>query len=230
MPVWQHPIQAVAFDLDGLMLNTEDLYFEVGNRILARRGKVFGAELRRGMMGLPAPKAFQLMIEHEELADPWETLQQESDAIFREILAEQVAPMPGLLNLLDRLDRAQIARCVATSSRETFARTALGYCGLEFRVDFIVTAEHVERGKPFPDIYLLAAQRFQIDPRFMLVLEDSGHGTAAGVASGACVIAVPGEHSCDHNFSGAAACVSRLDDPLILNLFPEAAADRTDHL
>ena len=215
---WPEPILAVAFDLDGLMLNTEDLYFEVGSRILGKRGKPFRSELRRRMMGLPAKLAFELMIADESLTEDWLDLQKESDVIFEEILASKVAPMPGLISLLDRLDATQRRRCVATSSRKSFAERALGYVDLLQRVDFIVTAEHVERGKPHPDIYLLAAQRLGVPVTQMLVLEDSGHGTRAGVTAGACVIAVPGPHSADQDFSGAHAIASRLDDECIFSL------------
>jgi HAD superfamily hydrolase (TIGR01509 family) len=217
-PEWPARIQAVAFDLDGLMLNTEDLYFQVGCRILEKRGKTFRNEVRRKMMGLPAQKAFELMIAEESLHDNWLDLQRESDEIFEEILATQVAPMPGLLALLDQLDQAKTPRCVATSSRKAFAEKALGYVDVLPRVDFIVTAEHVERGKPFPDIYLLAAERMGVSPSSMLVLEDSGHGTRAGVTAGACVIAVPGPHSADQDFSGAFHVACRLDDPRVLEL------------
>jgi len=170
-------------------------------------------------MGLPAQKAFELMIVDESLEDNWMALQKETDLIFDEILASQVAPMPGLLRLLDKLDETNRPRCVATSSRMIFAEKALGYVNLLQRIDFIVTAEHVEHGKPHPDIYLLAAKKLGVMARSMLVLEDSGNGTQAGVTAGACVIAVPTKHSSDHDFTGANAVVSRLDDERVLNLF-----------
>jgi pseudouridine 5'-phosphatase len=216
--LWPHPIRAVAFDMDGLMLNTEELYFEVGSLLLQRRGKVFSPTLRRGMMGLPGHKAFELMIATEQLVDTVAALQSESDTIFTGLLEARVAPLPGLLALLEQLDQAGLPRCVATSSRRSFAELALTGAGVLHRVDFIVTAEDVEHGKPAPDIYLAAAARLGVAPQEMLVLEDSQHGTHAGVAAGACTIAVPGEHSADHDFTGAAAVASSLADPRVLRL------------
>jgi beta-phosphoglucomutase-like phosphatase (HAD superfamily) len=80
----------------------------------------------------------------------------------------------------------------------------------------VVTAEDVQHGKPSPDIYLQAAERMGVAPYEMLVLEDSHHGSRAGVASGACTIAVPGEHSQDHDFSGVFLRAQSLADPGIL--------------
>ncbi len=198
------------------MLNTEDLYYEVGSILLQRRGKTFTDALRRGMMGLPAQKAFELMIEHESLSVAWQDLQRESDEIFEMLLPQKVALMPGLVSLLDRLDATGRPRCVATSSRMTFVNRALSLTGIAQRFDFIVTAEHVPRGKPFPDIYLRSAEKFGIPPQSLLVLEDSANGAKAGVTAGACVVAVPGAHSADHDFSGVYDIVPRLDDERLM--------------
>ena len=78
-------IQAVAFDMDGLLLNTEDLYEEVTHALLAKRGKVFKEEVRRRMIGLPAPKAYQVLIESESLEETWEQLQLESEGHERRL-------------------------------------------------------------------------------------------------------------------------------------------------
>jgi beta-phosphoglucomutase-like phosphatase (HAD superfamily) len=80
-------------------------------------------------------------------------------------------------------------------------------------LQFIVTAEDVPRGKPFPDIYHAAASGMEVAAEKMLALEDSGHGCRAAVTSGACTIAVPGAHSDDHSFDGAFYVANTLLDP-----------------
>lgn len=215
---WSHPIRAVAFDMDGLMVNTEELYFEVGQTILNRRGKEFTDRLRRGMMGLPGPQAFALMIEYEGLIDTTETLARESDEVFVAMLPDRLRPLKGLLELLDALDALKLPRCVATSSPLSFARVVLEGVNVLHRVDFVITAEHVPRGKPYPDIYLGAAQKLTVQPHEVLVLEDSHHGSRAGVASGACTVAVPGDHSHDHDFSGVHFIADSLADERLYRL------------
>jgi pseudouridine 5'-phosphatase len=203
-------IQAVALDMDGLTLNTEDLYEEVGQELMARRGKSYRDEVRQQMMGLPAPQAYAVLIQAEGLTESWEVLQQESDAIFETILPNRVRPMPGLLELLDELDRLALPRCIATSSTASFAELALGFAGVLSRIDFVLTPADVRQGKPSPDIYCLAAQRMNTQPDRMLVLEDSSVGTQAGVRSGAHVISVPTRHTLGGNFQGAKQVVSSL--------------------
>lgn len=212
---WAHTIQAVAFDMDGLMVNTELLYTEVGEEILSRRGKKFTSELKNKMMGLPGQQAFHVMIEHEGLDDSIETLAMESDEVFAELLPKKLRVLPGLLDLLQHLDDRGLPRCVATSSSRHFAGEVLSIIQLETRFDFVVTAQDVPQGKPHPDIYLEAARRMNVSAERMLVLEDSHFGSRAGIAAGACTVAVPGEHSADHDFSGVHAIAYTLADPLI---------------
>lgn len=217
---WAHPIEAVAFDLDGLLVNTEELYSEVGHELLGRRGKLFTRELKNAITGLPGPRAFQLMIERLELSDTVEQLALESAEIFAHILPARVRALTGVIELLNHLDNLHLPRCVATSSSRRFAHQVLELVGIAPRIHFVMTAEDVEHGKPAPDIYLAAASRFGIQPTHMMVLEDSHHGSRAGVASGACTIAVPGPHSEDHDFTGVHHRATSLADAAIFQLLP----------
>ena len=112
-------IVAVAFDMDGLMLNTEDLYLEVGEVLMQRRRKTYRDVVRKQMIGLPAREAFGVLIREEQLSESWQELQLETDEIFETILPTQLAPMRGLIELMDYLDELGLPRCVATSSTHT---------------------------------------------------------------------------------------------------------------
>ena len=109
-------ILAVAFDLDGLMFNTEELYNDVGGELLQRRGKQFTRDLLNEMMGRPGQVALQIMIDWHQLDDSVDHLQRESDEIFGSILDEQLRPLPGLIELLAALDQHGIPKAVTTSS------------------------------------------------------------------------------------------------------------------
>jgi len=209
-------LRAVAFDLDGLMFNTEDLYQEVGTEILRRRGKPCPVELLDAMMGRPGRVALQIMIDWHGLSDTIEQLQQETDEVFEGLLSERLAPMPGLLSLLDRLEQNDVPKAIATSSRLAFTQRVLGQFDLEPRFEFLLTAADVTSGKPHPEIYLTAAERLSISPANLLVLEDSQHGTRAGVDAGAFVVSVPGGRSRTHDFSGAAIVADSLEDERIM--------------
>ena len=211
-------IRAVVFDLDGLMVNTEEVFHQTGTELLRRRGKTATAEVFHAMMGRRANEAFQAMIEIMELSDSIDALRVESEAIFDDLLDQILAPMPGLFHLLTRIEACGLPRAVATSSSRDYLRRILGKLELLERFDAMLTAEDVVHGKPHPEIYLAAAQRLNVEPAEMMVLEDSENGTRAAAAAGAHIISVPHVHSRNHDFSSARAVADGLHDPLIHQL------------
>ncbi len=218
-------LRAVVFDMDGLMFNTEDVYSEVGSRLLRRRGHEFTPELKHRMMGLTPHASFEIMIAHCNLAETWEALAAESNRIFLEILDGRLQPMPGLMKLLDALERAGIPKAIGTSSCRELLEACLKPFDLAGRFQFILTAEDVTQGKPHPEIYLTAARRFGIAPAEMMVLEDSANGCRAAAAAGAYTVAVPGEHSQEHDFSPASLLVESLADPRLYRALGIAGGD-----
>jgi HAD superfamily hydrolase (TIGR01509 family) len=211
-------IDAVAFDMDGLLLNTEDLYNEVGEILMQRRGKPYRDLVRKRMIGLPAPQAFGVLIEAESLTETWQDLHEETLAIFEEILPSRLKLMLGATELLNLVESLNLPKCVATSSSRGFAERALGQVGVLERFDFVLTAADVPRGKPYPDIYQESARRMRVAEASMLVLEDSPAGTRAGVAAGAYVVSVPNEHTEGGDFSGAKLLVKSLEDERLTKL------------
>ncbi len=211
-------LHAVVFDLDGLMFNTEEIYLKVGSEVLRRRGKEFTPELVDAMMGLRPAQAITRMIEWHGLNDTVEQIQKESRAIFTPFLDTHLEAMPGLFDLLEAIESANIPKAIATSSSRRFVDEVLARFDLGSRFTFVLSAEDVKHGKPDPEIYQLAAKRFRLPTREMLVLEDSQTGLTAAVSSGACAVAIPGTHSKHHDFSQAAWIASGLDDPQIYAL------------
>ena len=211
-------IAAVAFDMDGLLLNTEDLYNEVGEILMKRRGKLYRDTVRKRMIGLPAPQAFGVLIEAEKLTETWEELHEETLEIFEEILPTRLALMPGAKELLESVEALNLPRCVATSSSREFAEKVLKQMGVLSHLHFVLTAADVQRGKPYPDIYLEAAKRMGKDAGSMLVLEDSPNGTRAGVSAQAYVVSVPNDHTRGGDFTGAKWIANTLYDERLYHL------------
>jgi HAD superfamily hydrolase (TIGR01509 family) len=211
-------LRAVVFDMDGLMFNSEDLYTLTGIELLRRRGRKFTDELKDAMMGLPPRESFEAVIRHHGLAEPWDALARESDEIFLALLPQHLATMPGLVELLDALEAAGTAKAIATSSGRRLTDACLGTFDLRRRFQFVLTSEDITHGKPHPEVYLTAAARFGLPPARVLVLEDSQNGCRAGAAAGACVVAVPGEHSRRHDFSVASLVADSLADPRLYAL------------
>lgn len=206
------------FDLDGLMVNTEEVFHMTGHELMRRRGKVASQALFNAMMGRRAREAYAAMIEMMELPETIEELQVESESIFEAYLLTHLRTMPGLLQLLDHIEASNLPKGVATSSDRVYLQRMLGHFDLLHRFPMQLTAEDVTLGKPNPEIYLKAALRMGVKPHEMLVLEDSHNGTKAAAAAGAHIISVPHEHSEHHDFSPAKHVASSLIDPEILRL------------
>ena len=211
--------KAVVFDMDGLMFNTEELYWHVGTELLRRRGREYTRPLCDAMMGLQPQPAFQTMIDWHGLSETWEQLAAESDEIYFSLLDQYpVEVMPGLWKLLDVLESAGIPKAIGTSSRRRALETLLNRFQLQGRFAFTLTAEDVQHSKPHPEIYQKAAERFGLLPKEVVVLEDSQAGCRAAVAAGTVAVAVPGAHSRHHDFSQATLVIDTLADPRLYQL------------
>ncbi|MDB5390550.1 MAG: HAD-superfamily hydrolase, subfamily variant 3 [Planctomycetaceae bacterium] len=212
------PIRAVAFDLDGLMFNTEMIYDKVGEELLLRRGKLMTSELKRAMIGRRAQESLTLMIDMHGLNDTVDDLITESHELFFEAAVGRLAPMPGLYELLEFLEASKFSKALTTSSSHQYVQRVVGPFGLLHRFPIILASEDVTQGKPHPEIYLKAANQMGIEPGEMMVLEDSQNGTNSAAAAGAVAVAVPHEHTRHHDFSRATLIADSLHDPRVFDL------------
>ena len=208
-------IRGVVFDLDGLMFDTEALFFRVASEMLRDRGKVFTVDIMRAMIGrqpVDSGRAFQTMAGIDE--EP-EVLMAEAKGRFEALIDTAVRPMPGLLALLDRLEEFGLPLAVGTSSGRAYAERLLRGHGLRDRFAFVLCREDVVLHKPDPEIYRTAAGRFGFDPGEVLVLEDTPTGLAAAKAAGTFAVGVPHDHSPAADLAAADFIVRSLDDPAL---------------
>lgn len=206
-------ILGVALDMDGLLFDTEKLYWDVGDTVLQRRGFRFSHELQQRMMGRVGTQALRQMVDHHQLNDTAETLLAESNELYAERLVQGVDPMPGLEDWIEMLVESKIPFGLATSSQRKFVDVIFDSIAWRDQLAFVLTGDDVVNGKPHPEMYLSAAEKLGIPPAAMLVLEDSGNGCAAAVAAGAYAVAVPSEHTRGQDFSGAKLVADSLRDP-----------------
>lgn len=209
-------IEAVVFDLDGLIFNTEALFYKVSCEVLEARGSRFTPEMMAAMIGRRAEEAGHVLKTMSGLTDPADVLLDAVRDGFHAVVDAEIRTTPGLGALLDHLKESGLPAGVATSSSRVYADRLLTNHGIRDRFDFILGSEDVNRGKPDPEIYLKAAARHGKAPGSVLVLEDSRAGVAAAHAAGAFVVGVPHEHSPAEGLSLAHLVVPRLDDPALL--------------
>jgi HAD superfamily hydrolase (TIGR01509 family) len=185
------PIQAVVFDMDGLLIDSEALVREAMLQAARNVGHEMPISLCAAMIGLPELQGIRKIREHFGEAFPLELYLAEEKREVRAKLADGVVLKTGALELLDHLDELGLPRAVATSSSRANAREHLGHNGVFDRFTFIVAREDVERHKPNPDPFLKAAALMQVAPESCLALEDSHNGVRAAHAAGMMTVMVP---------------------------------------
>ncbi len=208
-------IQAVCFDLDGLMFNTEQVFYVSADVLLQRRGLRMSRAAMDVIIGRRPLESFRAFCDFLGLKDEPADLLAESRVIFHEMLDEHLKPMPGLFELLNLIESTERPKAVATSSTSEYVENIFGRFSLMPRFPIRLTAESVTHGKPNPEIYLKAAERLGVQPENMLVLEDSETGTRAAAAAGAFIVSVPHEHTAGHDFSLSKYVATGLDDPYL---------------
>jgi HAD superfamily hydrolase (TIGR01509 family) len=211
-------IQAVCFDLDGLMFNTEDVFYVSSDVLLQRRGLRMSRPVMDAMLGRRPLESFRAFCDYLGLKEEPADLLAESRVIFHEMLDEHLKPMAGLFELLSMIEAKPLPKAVATSSPRDYLEHIFGRFDLVPRFPIRLTAESVTHGKPNPEIYLKAAELLGVRPENMLVLEDTETGTRAAAAAGAFIVSVPHEHTAKHDFSQSKYIASGLNDPFILRL------------
>ncbi len=207
--------KSVIFDMDGLMFNSEDIYYAASEETLKSYGKKYTQQLHRLIMGTTVRKSMEMIIQELNLPVSWETLGAQTHEHFVRLLPSMLKPMPGLFELLDFLDANSIPRAIATSTNRILMEKTLAVYGLEPRFYKTVTGSDITNGKPHPEIYLKAASELGFLPNQCLVLEDSSTGCRAAKNAGIFTVAVPAEHSKDQDFSFVDLIAASLADSRI---------------
>jgi HAD superfamily hydrolase (TIGR01509 family) len=203
--------QAVVFDNDGLLLDTEAAWTRAEEDLFARRGRAFTTEHKRALIG-SSPTTSAVMLEAMlDTPGEGEALTDELHALVMAEVLAGVPPRPGALELIDALRAAGVRLAVASNSRREFVEHALRTAGLaDGRFDVVVTADDVAAPKPAPDLYLSACSALGAAPERCAALEDSAVGVASAVAAGLYVVAVP--YFADAPIEGASLTAGSLAD------------------
>jgi HAD superfamily hydrolase (TIGR01509 family) len=184
--------RAVVFDMDGLLLETEDLWHASESELFERHGVAFTREDQLALIGTGAEVSSRYYAERLGLpAERGPQLFEEMIGLMHERVRRQVEARPGARELVGELRRLRVPLALASNSPRYLADDALATAGLADAFEVIVTADDVEHPKPAPDIYLLACERLGVPAPQALALEDSASGVTAAKAAGLACIAVP---------------------------------------
>ena len=183
-------IRAVVFDLDGVILQTEEVWDDVRGRYVVEQGGRYDADAQRAMMGMSAPEWSRYL--GEELGVPG-TPEEISADLVRLMVAryrEELPLIPGAREAVERLaERWPLG--LASSSNRPLIDAALELAGLSRLFEATVSSEEVARGKPAPDVYLEAARHLGVPATRCAAVEDSHSGIRSAKSAGMLAIAVP---------------------------------------
>ena len=181
---------ALLFDMDGLLIDSEPLWFAVETDVMARLGGRWTPADQRALLGSALENSVRYFLERAAVpADPAQVAEWMTAGIEAQVRDNGVTVMPGAAALVAEVAASGLPHALVTSSQRRFADAVLARTGLRFPA--VVSGNDVRRGKPDPEPYLLAARRLGVPPARCLVLEDSIAGVGAAEAAGCAVVAVP---------------------------------------
>ena len=188
------PIDAVVFDMDGVLVDTEHLWDEVREELTTEWGGRYTPEAQEAMMGMSSREWSRYLHETVGLREPPDVI---NDEVVRRMLARyetDLPVVPGAVDAVGRLAESGLRLAVASSSNRELIDAVLRRLELADLFAVTVSSEEVARGKPAPDVYLEAARRLGVDPARCVAIEDSASGIRAAHAAGMRVIAYPNRH------------------------------------
>jgi HAD superfamily hydrolase (TIGR01509 family) len=183
-------IEAAVFDLDGLLIQSEEIWDEVRERLVRERGGRYDAEVQRAMMGMSSTEWSAYL--HETAGVPDEPEEINAEVVRRMLAAyhDHLPLLPGAVEAVRRL-AARYPLALASSSNRELIDAALDAAGIADAFRATVSSEEVARGKPAPDVYLEAARRLDVAADRCAAIEDSHGGIRAAHAAGMRVVAIP---------------------------------------
>jgi HAD superfamily hydrolase (TIGR01509 family) len=194
--------EALIFDMDGLMVDSERLYWHVEREIARQYGKKVPEQVLWKMMGRGPDEGMRIFVQELGLPITSERAREMRDEVMREKYRNESRPMPGLIHILQTF-YGRLKMAVCTGAQREFMEIVVDRLKIRDRFAVLQASDEIARGKPDPEIYLSACEKLGLPPRRCCVLEDSSNGCLAAKRAGCNTIAVPSEYSKGQDFSMA---------------------------
>lgn len=187
-PEISSPIKAVIFDFDGLLVDSEDLWYQAYKTTCAKYGGDYTEELRAETIGQGGISI--ILMELFNIQEDRQIFRQKVRDTFKTLTTNGLKLMPGAREIVRQL-KQDFPLAIGSSSHTEHIRSTINSLGLSDAFVSIVGGDQVERSKPFPDIYLKAAADIGVEPKSCLVFEDSLNGVRAAKSAGMRIVAIP---------------------------------------
>jgi HAD superfamily hydrolase (TIGR01509 family) len=186
-------IEAVVFDLDGVLVDSEEIWDRAREQLARERGGRWHDQAQRDMMGMSSTEWSRYMHDVIGLEEPPEEINREVVRRLTELYRQELPVIPGAQEAVERV-ASRWPLGLASSSNRELIDLVLELLGVRQLFEATVSSEEVARGKPAPDVYLEAARRLGVDPAHTAAVEDSRNGILAAKAAGMRVVAIPNRH------------------------------------
>jgi len=184
--------KAIIFDMDGLLVDSETVWFDVEKTMIESRGHEYTDEVRESIIGMRVDEFLQALHAHYDFDETVEALNTELITRILKAIPEKVVAQPGANELVQFVAEQNIPRAIASSSPMSVINATIGsQSGWDAVFLHRFSADDDERGKPAPDVYLRAVRELGYEPQDCLALEDSPNGSRAAVAAGMTCYSVP---------------------------------------
>jgi HAD superfamily hydrolase (TIGR01509 family) len=182
--------EAVVFDLDGVLLQSEEVWDAVRERYVREAGGRYDEEVQRAMMGMSAPEWSRYLHEEAGVRQDPEDINRAVVERMLEAYRSELPLLPGAVEAVRRTAESFPLGLASSSNREIF-EAVLDLAGIADCFGATVSSEEVSRGKPAPDVYLEAARRLGVEPERCTAVEDSHAGIRSAKSAGMRVVAIP---------------------------------------
>jgi len=211
--------KALLFDIDGTLADTDALHLEAFNHVLGPRGHAFDhARFTRELQGFSNASISERFLAGEP-PERRAAILGEKEATFRRLVAGQIRPLPGLMALLARADRAKVSMVAVTNAPRLNAEMLLAGLGIVHRFKAVIIGDELAHGKPHPMPYLEGLRAVSAAPKLSLAFEDSRSGVQSASAAGIATIGIRTSLSHDEMVAaGAVTTVKSFDDPELVRL------------
>ena len=192
--------KALIFDMDGLMIDSERLYFQSEREMAKQFNKTVTDKTLWKMMGRSPIESLKIFVEDLKLPISAQEALIQRNSVMRSKLKTELETMPGLNHIIDKFF-GKLRLAVCTGAQKEFLDIAVDKLKIRDQFDLLQTSDGINIGKPDPEIYLTTCSRLKLKPEECFVLEDSSNGALAGKRAGCYVIAVPSEYTYGQDFS-----------------------------
>jgi HAD superfamily hydrolase (TIGR01509 family) len=205
-------VDAIIFDMDGVLVDSEPLGFEAMRRVMARQGVAYTHADNDEFVGRTTLEECEVLTaRHRLAADPRELTREYVDLLVGLIRVEP-RPLPGVPSVLESLHVAGYRMALASSADLVVIAENVSALRLERFFEVIVSGTQVARGKPAPDVFVETARQLRVSPEACLVVEDSRNGLLAAKAAGMACAVIPCSSTRHQDFRKADYCLQALWD------------------